>query len=356
MKKSIFAVCDLEESYACNLTEYMNERKNAPFEVQAFTNLESLSSYAQEHHIELLLISTEAMCDAVRKLDVERIIILSDGEKVEEYEREACVYKYQSTDGLLAEVMNYYAESSPALQIIPEISSNTEIIGVYSPLGRVGKTSFALMLGEVLGSRQKVLYLNLEDYSGFETLFTEVYRSDLSDLIYFARQKEGNLIYKLNGMIKTFHNLDYIPPAFSPGDLREVHCEEWLKFIREIAVCGGYEVLILDMGNQIEEWFQILRQCSRIYMPILDDPVSRGKLLQFEKILSALEYEDIQEKIKKLQLPNWNEPENGEDRIEWLLHGELGYFVRRLAAEEQKVRNDTVRAKKYIFLGEDDNE
>ena len=61
MKKSIFAVCDLEESYACNLTEYMNERKNAPFEVQAFTNLESLAAYAGEHHIELLLISTEGL-------------------------------------------------------------------------------------------------------------------------------------------------------------------------------------------------------------------------------------------------------------------------------------------------------
>ena len=51
MKKSIFAVCDLEASYACNLTEYMNERKNTPFEVQAFTHLESLGEFTSKNHI-----------------------------------------------------------------------------------------------------------------------------------------------------------------------------------------------------------------------------------------------------------------------------------------------------------------
>ena len=348
MKKSIFAVCDLEESYACNLTEYMNERKNAPFEVQAFTNLESLAAYAGEHHIELLLISTEAMCEEVRKLDVERIIILSDGEKMGDINPEPYVYKYQSSDGLLAEVMNFYAEASPALQMVSAVASKTILLGVYSPLGRVGKTSFSLTLGEILGKKQKVLYLNLENYSGFETIFSQTYHSDLSDLIYFARQKEGNMVFKLNAMIKTFHNLDYIPPAFSPGDLREIHCEEWLEFIRGIAVFGGYEVVILDMGDQIEEWFQILRECKSIYMPILEDPISTGKLPQFEKILRALEFQDIKEKIKKLRLPCWNEPEKGADRMEWLLRGELGYFVRKLVAEEQR--------KNVLLLGEDGDE
>ena len=62
MKKSIFAVCDLEASYAYNLMEAIDERQGMSFEVQAFTNVESLISYARERHIELLLISAAAMC------------------------------------------------------------------------------------------------------------------------------------------------------------------------------------------------------------------------------------------------------------------------------------------------------
>ena len=331
MKKSIFAVCDLEEAYAVRLTEYMNERRNTPFEVQAFTSLESLAAFAGENHIELLLISTEAMSDAVRKLDVERIVILSEGEPIDLAREEPCVYKYQSSDGLLAEVMNYYAKTAPAHRLLPGAQPEIDILGVYSPIGRVGKTSFALTLGEILAEKKKVLYLNLEDYSGFEALFASNYRSDLSDLVYFARQKEGNLVYRLNGLIQTFQNLDYIPPAFSPCDLRDVGCEEWLELIREIAACGEYQILLLDMGSQLEDWFQLLRQCRKIYMPVLEDPVSRAKLLQFEKNLGALDCADVLEKVQRLHLPRWKE-NGGEARIHQLTESELGTYVRKLVA------------------------
>ena len=83
MRKRIFAVCDLEESYACSLTDYLNEKKSTPFEVQAFTNVESLQAFAREHEIEILLISTRAMCNEIRELPVARTIILSEGEPLQ---------------------------------------------------------------------------------------------------------------------------------------------------------------------------------------------------------------------------------------------------------------------------------
>ena len=57
MKKQIFAVCDPEAEYVRNFMEYLNRKNNLPFEVQAFTSIESLVSYAEETHVELLLIS-----------------------------------------------------------------------------------------------------------------------------------------------------------------------------------------------------------------------------------------------------------------------------------------------------------
>ena len=42
------------------------------------------------------------------------------------------------------------------------------LIGVYSPVHRIGKTGFALKLGEQLGEEQPVLYLNLEEYAGVD--------------------------------------------------------------------------------------------------------------------------------------------------------------------------------------------
>lgn len=102
MKKSIFAVCDLEASYAYNLMEAIDERQGMSFEVQAFTNVESLISYARERHIELLLISAAAMCGELLKLSIGKIMILSEGEKKKELSELPCIYKYQASDQLSA--------------------------------------------------------------------------------------------------------------------------------------------------------------------------------------------------------------------------------------------------------------
>ena len=66
MKKQIFAVCDTEEEYARNFMDYISRRKNIPFEIRAFTSADSLIAFARKNHIELLLISQEAMCREIR--------------------------------------------------------------------------------------------------------------------------------------------------------------------------------------------------------------------------------------------------------------------------------------------------
>ena len=115
MKKSIFAVCDLDSSYACHLMDYLNEKKSTPFEVQAFTSVENLKEFAAQQPIEILLISTRAMCNEIRELPISRVVILSEGEQFQETDLEyPFVYKYQSSDQLISEVMEYYAGTNPS--------------------------------------------------------------------------------------------------------------------------------------------------------------------------------------------------------------------------------------------------
>ena len=75
MKKKVFAVCDLESGYAYRLMDYIYEKEAGTFEVQAFTNVKNLSAFAREQEIELLLISSSAMCEAVKELPIRRIVI-----------------------------------------------------------------------------------------------------------------------------------------------------------------------------------------------------------------------------------------------------------------------------------------
>ena len=135
MKKQIFAVCDLEAEYARNFMDYLNQKKNIPFEIQAFTNVSSFVAYAKENPVELLLISAEAM------LDIGKIVILTEGSKPDELDRYADVYKYQASSDIVREVMACYGAEKAVLPAqMPVLKKTTELLGIYSPLGFCGQT------------------------------------------------------------------------------------------------------------------------------------------------------------------------------------------------------------------------
>ena len=337
MKKNIFAVCDLEVDYALNFMDYLNQKKNIPFEIQAFTTVESLIAYGKNIHIELLLISQKAMCRQVQELEIGKIVILSVGVHPPELDRYPSVYKYQASSDVVREVMACYgAEKAVTPVAFPVLKKTTVIYGIYSPVGRCLKTSFALTLGQILAKEKAVLYLNLEEYAGFEELMGKGFSQNLSDLLYFVRQENGNLIYKMNGMIQTVNNLDYIPPVRTPEDIRGTEWEDWENLIKEIVSHSSYEVVILDIGGAIDGIFQMLDMCKRIYMPVLTDPVSVSKISQFENLVRIWDYPQILARTTKMHLPFHGGNAAPENYIEGLLWSELGDYVREILRKERE--------------------
>ncbi len=333
MRKSVLAICDPEAAYACNLAEYLDEKKLTPFEVQAFTNVERLLSYAAGHEIEILLISAHAICSEVRALPIGLTILLSEGDTTAETD-EPAIFKYQPSDDLIKEVIQYFITAHPQPELFSVNKKKTKLYGIFSPLGRTRKTSFALTLGEILAENGKVLYLNFEEFSGFGELFHEEDRSDMTDLIYFLRQEDDGLVYKLNSMIRTFRNLEYIPPAFSPLDLREVGGEEWIRFLQEVIAFREYDVILLDLSWEIDGLFPILKSCDRIYMPVQDDVISLAKLKQYEQLMHQFDMEDVLQKTMRIRPPLQPLQREGPEMTQQLVWGEMGSYVRHLISQE----------------------
>lgn len=331
MKKQIFAVCDLEVEYTRNFMDYLNQKKNLPFEVQAFTSVESLMAYGKENHIELLLISGQAMCREIRELNIGKIVILTEGTKPEELKDYAGVYKYQASSDVVREVMACYGETRMLLpEQVPALKKTTTVLGVYSPLGRCLQTLFALTMGQILGKQKSVLYLNLEEYSGFEELLEQNFQSTLSDLLYYVRQEDPGLIVRLNSMVQTAGKLDFIPPVQSPEDIRGTEFRDWEYLLRELISRSSYEVVILDIGNGVDEVFQILDMCSRIYTPVRMDHMSRCKMEQYENILRIRDYGQILTKTVKMQLHMEQKELKGSAWLEQLVWSELGDQIREM--------------------------
>ena len=92
--------------------------------------------------------------------------------------------------------------------------------------------------------------------------------------------------------------------------------------------------LILDMGSGIDENFQLLDLCGKIYMPVLKDAVSVCKMTQFENLLRIWNKDKILEKTEKLHLPFHMDSISSESYVEQLVWSELGDYIRKLLRKE----------------------
>lgn len=328
MKKKIFAICDLEEAYVVRLADYLNSKGMLPYQVLAFTNLDSLTQYASDNEIEILLISTDAMTDEVKELRVKRVIILAQGEEPGLDRETPVISKYQDSDSIARQVMSYAGEAK-----VLEVPQDCRVIAVWSPVGRCGKTLFALTMAQLASEEGRTVYLNLEDYSGFEPLFRTAYRSDTADLLYASRDEEQNLAVTLESSVQSFGALDIVPPAFFPEDIRDIDSREWAQFIANIASAGNYRTVVLDIGSPVKDVTDLLEMCTKRYLPILPDPMSRAKISQFERNMRALGKEELLSSMIRVYLPEVSVRNSGAALLDDLAYGKMGQFARRLLEE-----------------------
>lgn len=327
MKNRMIAICDKEGAYAYSLVDYFNNKNNIFFS-EAFTSEESLFEYAKERFVHILLVSDKMNLELINKKNIGLTILLSEQEAVLAGKNHKAIYKYQSAGNILKSIMNHYAEREE--EPLSIIDKKCQIIGVYSPIKRSLKSSFCLALGQIMAKEKAVLYLNMEEYSGFSTLFQKEYKADLSDVIYYLRQDKANLLIKLEGIVDSINNLDYIPPVSSPMDIREVKKEEWLKLFREVSANSKYETVIVDFGDGAEGLLELLSECNQIYVPIREDYLSNAKIEQFDSLLDKAGYEGLKVNMKKIKLPYHNSFGSRECYAEQLVWSELGDYVRNV--------------------------
>lgn len=317
MKNRILAVCDPEEAYVSRLMEYLNEKQVSPFYVRAFTSKEALGDFAKQQEVEVLLISAQEAAEDMQSLQIGKRILLTQGQVPARLEGEPVIYKYQSAEKIIREVLYYYAEEAQPFLQAALLKEEVQLYGVYSPIQRIGKTTFALALGQVSARKRRTLYLNLEAYSGFEQMVSSAHQWNLGDLLYFLKKGKQGFLYKLKSVTQNFGELDYIFPALSAEDLLSVTESEWEELLERLITDAGYECLILDFSDCIQGLPELLTKCTQVYMPIREDRISQAKLAQFEQVVELKELENLRSSARKIKLPRiWNlEGTNGLEGI-----------------------------------------
>ena len=331
MEHKILALCDPEVDYAQHMADFLRRKKDAVWEIRVFSEKKELLEFAKQEPIEILLIAEAVYGDFVQGLNVKMPIILSETGMVKEHGL-VHIDKYQPAEQVRQEILYHYMEHSEERYIRMPGRGKAKLIGMYSPVKRCLQTTFALTFSQLLAEKYRTLYLSFEYFCGQEE-WKDCKRQDLSTLLYH-RQNKGQLqgMY-LQTLVRKEGNLDCVIPMMNGENLLYITPEEWKKLLDNLIYCGEYEYVVLDLSENLQGLFEILRACDHIYTMVLEDPAAQQKVCAYEQLLLLQEYGDVKEKTSKCRLPIFRKlPES----LNQYTKGELADYIRGMLRGEEE--------------------
>ncbi|MCI8293588.1 MAG: hypothetical protein HFH53_08690 [Hespellia sp.] len=303
LSRRILAICDSEPAYAKNLMERICLNKNVQLQVRVFSDAGQLFQFGKKHKIDLLLMEDSYPEEMRRKIPAKNRFLLARELPRRSSEQENVILKYQSAEQILRQLLQTCGELSSGRNTRLFDDGRRQLIGVYSPVHRIGKTKFALELGEELGKEAPALYLNLEEYAGLEYYLPIQEEGHLGDLLYYLKQEQESFGFRLSTMVSQLGGLDYVQPVPVTKDIRAVDPQEWMELLRQIMENSIYKSVILDLGESIQGLYEILRICDTVYTLYIEESGARAKLKQYTDNLQKLGYEDVLEHtVQKVQV------------------------------------------------------
>lgn len=296
MSSKNLVICDREQEYAAQLAGYLSGKKELALQVKLCNSPEQVEAIRREMAVDILLADESITFTEGALTGVSKVILLSAASTGTEG-MVSRIFRYQPADDIYTHLIEALAEGGMGELWNIRKKERGKLIGIYSPVRRIGQTGFALNKGMEMAKTSNVLYINLETYAGIGGYFPEEGKRNLSMLLYYAKQESGNPGLLITTLVKRMNELDYIPPVIFPEDIRTVTISEWMWLFGEILSHSIYDVLILDLGDCVQGLFDILKACDTIYMPAADDRLAVSKIYQYEEALCRQGYGEVWERM-----------------------------------------------------------
>ncbi len=299
MSERNLVICDREIRYATGLGENISSRDDLAVKVYVCSNLEKVLELCENKRIHLFVVEEGYSYEERSRVETDQVFVLGRGRVPDLGEEECSIWKYQCADEIIREIFEVYVDKTKENIMRNIRKQRARLVAVYSPIHRIGKTTFAIALGREIAAYKRVLYLNLEEYAGME----EVAGLNLGDILYYMKQGNGNLGIRLQAAIRKNGELHYLAPIPVLQDMKEVSEKEWGMFINELVENSMYDLIILDMSESVQGIHQILERCDRIYMPVSEDRISQSKLKQYDENVKQLKLEKIERNTCRFVMP-----------------------------------------------------
>ena len=262
MNNKIVGILDREPGYARRLMDVFNSRNRMGFQAEVFTSAETFMEYSATQPVEILLVGDSLMQQSL-KYAASIVMIISEGEKIAEFDEIPIIYKYQSSELIIRKILEYYGEYGRKPEEL--CKPRMRVYGIYAPQDRTCKSEFAWNLAKRLGRSGSVLYMNLTAFSGRKRVQGST--KELADIMYYVKNGFDNLIYLVGSAVCSVEGIDCMPCMTSLDDLQQIFYEDWIRLIHTIMTQSHYEAVVIELEECVQQFYRILDICSDVYFP-----------------------------------------------------------------------------------------
>lgn len=302
--KQLVGIAGKESGYWIKLMEYINSR--GQMEAFVCTSKESLGKELKQRNPVVLF--READFAKEVKFHGKEVTIYSD------HKSSDGIYQYQPAE----QIYNAMIHCLDLKQYVAEDCrvNEQQIYAVYSPLGRSGKTSFALAYAR----SHSFFYLGLEDYglSGYNI-------HDMGEVLYHIRNRTENIAGKVLEWGEEWNGVRMLGSPVFFQDIKLLSVEDYRWFFNQLRE-AEFPSVIVDIGTGCLMDFEMLELFDRIYVPVLSGKSNQDKLDLFWKLLLEV-YGEVEDKFRMIQVPD----------LDWMSEEFIG-----LVKEEEQKKNRIV--------------
>ena len=334
MARQVLAVYEPSQFYVERFLNYANSKGHTGFDIIGFTDLKALEDCTLEHGIKVLLLSwvecpdddkdIKALCACVKKISENGVEIFILGEQqntgfilnsIKESggflpDPERIIEKYQPVSLILQEVINKaFGDDCLTGYSLPTQEALMNVCGIYSPADKQSHPELAEKIARLKGfnasSLCRVLYINLEQFSGLSKVTGADLNTGLSDVIYYYRQNIQGLREAIDRAKGHFDGIDVLLAPADMEDLREIDEKEWPDFLRSIMEAGDYHLAVIDDLGKLFSLKNILRKIGEVYIPALPPAPGKNalrKMEEFKKYFYQNDCPELLEKIKEIEM------------------------------------------------------
>lgn len=326
--KRILAVRSDEAEYAEELSKSFNRKTDGIFHSLAFSDEQAFWEYSKNNHIDMLLCDEAFMKDGRIPYNADNVCILTELGVAFENDKYPGIFKYQSAEAIMSEILRHYSRRQELTKARPE-ATGCSIFSVVSPAGGCHSSSFALALAMYHSLGEKTLFISFDPFFSLPEEHKDGSDLNVSDIIYYLEQGQINVLSHIKKLTRKIGKLECVSGASCWFDICEMKPAHMDKLLTELMRVEAYETVIFDVGIIGAAAMDIFLASDTVFVPVGRTAADLQKLNEMKRQIRFCGQSQIIDKMKEISVPRDEILETGY-KYDTLLKGRVGHFIEEM--------------------------